>query len=88
MIDNTFISIHVSCRNCICIGSHPITFENSYLKILSTHIVLEPIFISETSSIITFYYNLYTAFVKRLVLCMVHKLFETTFSSITECEDK
>ena len=88
MIDNTFIFIHVSCSNCICIGSLPSTFENSYLNILSTYIVLEPIFISETSFIITFYYNLYTAFVKRLVLCMVHKLFETTFSRFTGCENK
>ena len=57
MIDNIFISIHVSCSNCICIGSLPSTFENSYLNLLSTHIVLVPIFISETSFIITFYYN-------------------------------
>ena len=57
MIDNTFIFIHVSCSNCICIGSLPSTFENSYLNILSTYIVLEPTFISKTSFIITFYYN-------------------------------
>ena len=88
MIDNIFISIHVKCSNCICIGSLPTTFENSYLDLLSTHIVLEPIFISKTSFTITFYYNLYTAFVKRLVLCMAHKLFETTFSSFIKCKDK
>ena len=79
MIDNAFISIHVKCSNCICIGSLPTTFENSYLNLLSTHIVLEPIFISETSFTITFCYNLYTELVQRPLLCMIQKLFETTF---------
>ena len=71
MIDNIFISIHVKCSNCICIGSLPTTFENSYLDLLSTHIVLEPIFITENSFTITFYYNLYTAFVNGLY-CVWH----------------
>ena len=88
MIDNIFISIHVKCSNCICIGSLPTTFENSYLDLLSTYIVLEPIFISKPPFTITVYYYLYTTFVKRPVLCMAHKLFETTFSSFIKGKDK